>query len=85
MEKLLVYEVNGFALESHKDKIVKLLEEWLNVKNKLDVVVTTFAFEEMGTINIDCYRMNKTDSAKMLTEQLLNELNIEYTLATPLN
>lgn len=82
MKKLLTYEVNGEALLKNEDKVINLLKGWLIDKNKLDVVITSFATEEFGSINIDCNWLDGTEKVRKLTEQFFDELGIVYQLET---
>lgn len=82
MEKLFEFGVNGFALAKHEDKLRDLLVEWIEEKNGLDVDISFFIINELGMINIDCFKLNdsEADKAKQLTEDLLKNLHIDYVL-----
>lgn len=83
MDNVLIYNVNGRALKAYEDKIEELMNKWLREENNKDVIVSTFAYEDLGSINIDCIYLideEEVHITRKLAEQLLNKLSIPYEL-----
>lgn len=76
---LLEFELSGDGLVKYGETLKAIVTEWLNNKNGMDVIVSFFEFEGLGTLNVDCfYCGNELFRAKILTEKLLKKLNIDY-------
>lgn len=80
MKNVLTYEVDGKYLSEREELLKNTLSKWLKEQG-FDVIVSSFCFDEMGSINIDC-EMNKKKivEIKKNTERLLDRLGIEYNL-----
>lgn len=77
-ESILTVELFGENIEQFEATINNLLDGWLRVENGLKVMVTSFFFEDYGTIMIDYEDDKKSlDKIKDLTDKLLKGLKIE--------
>lgn len=80
-ESIIQYEFTTEAIETYEGILTDLLSKWLREENKLDVLVSSFAFDGYGTITIDCYFSKESvGKAKDLANEFFDRLCIDYKL-----
>lgn len=80
MDKLLEYEVNGTILKQFEEKVKSSLSEWLIEDNGLDVDVSIYCTNELGTIIIDCYNEDNLEKIDNLTKKFFEKVGIQYSI-----
>lgn len=76
MKNVITYEFNEKEFAQYSETVVAMLEEVLVEENGLDVIVSSFSYNEILSINIDCISLKdkNIEEVKMLSDKVIKGL-----------